>query len=494
MTSLVTNTTLPKTTPRTTCVVTAYAFFQKDQDQRNTVKAELGDGSNFRTIAKAMSERWKSLPEEEKAPYVKSATDAKASSTDTASTDSPDSSSGESKKKTTKVRTRARSGYNFYMQDQKVRDAIKKENPKADFGTISKLIGGKWKQLDDAEKTPYTQASQKEREEIAAAAPPKKTKKGGKVRKRPRNAYTLYTMDKEVRAAVRDANPGISVSGITKVLAAQWKSLSSEDRKPYDEAHQKEREEVTAAATAGVNTKPRRIRSPYNHFLKDKSIREKIKAENPEASFGEVSKLVGGKWSQMTEEDKKPYMEASAKEREESVKIPKVVVEKKKPRAKSAYTLYASSQEVRDAAKVANPEADFGEMSKIIGAQWKKLSDSMKKPYQDASQKERDEIAAAQPPKKATRAKSAYLRYSLDPKIRDVVKAVNVGMGVAGLAKILGAQWKGLNVSKKAPYQAAYEKEKAALAKAKAEAEAEAEAETEAETKAKTKTKTKATA
>lgn len=446
--------------------MTAYAFFQKDLAQRNAVKEALGDGANFRTIAKAMTERWKTLPDADKVPYVKSAEDAKASIVDTASSDSPDSSSSE-KKKSGKVRTRARSGYNFYMQDQKVRDTIKKENPEADFGTISKLIGGKWKQLNDSDKTPYTQASQKEREEIAASTPPKK--KGGKVRKRPRNAYTLYTMDQEVRAAVRAETPGISVSNIAKVLATKWKAMSSECRKPYDEANQKEREEIEASFTSGVNTKPRRIRSPYNYYLKDKAVRNKIKADNPTASFGEVSKLVGGKWSSMTEEDKKPYQEASDKEREESVKIPKVVVVKKKPRAKSAYTLYASNQEVRAKAKAANPEADFGEMSKIIGVQWKGLSGGAKKQYLDASQKERDELAAAQPPKKATRAKSAYLRYSLDPKIRDVVKAANVGLGVAGLAKILGAQWKGLVEGDKAPYQAEYEKEKAVLAKEKAE-------------------------
>ncbi|KXN85193.1 Non-histone chromosomal protein 6 [Leucoagaricus sp. SymC.cos] len=36
--------------------------------------------------------------------------------------------------------------------------------------------------------------------------------------------------------------------------------------------------------------------------------RERIKAENPDASFGEVGKLLGAKWKEMDEEEKKPYV------------------------------------------------------------------------------------------------------------------------------------------------------------------------------------------
>lgn len=33
--------------------------------------------------------------------------------------------------------------------------------------------------------------------------------------------------------------------------------------------------------------------------------RERIKTENPEASFGDIGKLLGAKWKEMTEEEKK---------------------------------------------------------------------------------------------------------------------------------------------------------------------------------------------
>ncbi|KXS19850.1 high mobility group box, partial [Gonapodya prolifera JEL478] len=49
----------------------------------------------------------------------------------------------------------------------------------------------------------------------------------------------------------------------------------------------------------------------------------------------------------------------------------------------TAYMLFA--QEKRPEVKAANPDATFGEMGKLIGAEWKKLDDSEKKKYQDRS-------------------------------------------------------------------------------------------------------------
>jgi hypothetical protein len=46
------------------------------------------------------------------------------------------------------------SAYMFFSQDW--RERIKNENPDAGFGEIGKLLGAKWKELDDEErKVPY---------------------------------------------------------------------------------------------------------------------------------------------------------------------------------------------------------------------------------------------------------------------------------------------------------------------------------------------------
>ncbi|KAF9228078.1 hypothetical protein BS17DRAFT_693032, partial [Gyrodon lividus] len=58
---------------------------------------------------------------------------------------------------------------------------------------------------------------------------------------------------------------------------------------------------------------PKRALSAYMFFSQD--WRERIKAENPDAGFGEVGKLLGAKWKELDEDEKKPYIEMAAKDK-----------------------------------------------------------------------------------------------------------------------------------------------------------------------------------
>lgn len=46
-----------------------------------------------------------------------------------------------------------------------------------------------------------------------------------------------------------------------------------------------------------------RALSAYMFFVQD--YRERIKEENPDATFGEVGKLLGAKWKEMSDAEKK---------------------------------------------------------------------------------------------------------------------------------------------------------------------------------------------
>ncbi|KAH7103682.1 high mobility group box domain-containing protein [Auriculariales sp. MPI-PUGE-AT-0066] len=59
--------------------------------------------------------------------------------------------------------------------------------------------------------------------------------------------------------------------------------------------------------------KPKRALSAYMFFVQDN--RENIKEENPDAKFGEIGKLLGARWKEMTDADKKPYNEKAAKDK-----------------------------------------------------------------------------------------------------------------------------------------------------------------------------------
>ncbi|KAI0060149.1 hypothetical protein BV25DRAFT_1828265 [Artomyces pyxidatus] len=65
------------------------------------------------------------------------------------------------KKKDPKAPKRAMSAYMFFSQDW--RERVKTENPDASFGEVGKLLGAKWKELDDAEKKPYTEQAAKDK-------------------------------------------------------------------------------------------------------------------------------------------------------------------------------------------------------------------------------------------------------------------------------------------------------------------------------------------
>ncbi|KAF8487189.1 high mobility group box domain-containing protein [Russula ochroleuca] len=76
-------------------------------------------------------------------------------------------------------------------------------------------------------------------------------------------------------------------------------------------------EKPEKAARGGARKKdpkaPKRALSAYMFFSQD--WRERIKTENPDASFGEVGKLLGAKWKELDDEEKKPYIEQAARDK-----------------------------------------------------------------------------------------------------------------------------------------------------------------------------------
>ncbi|KAG6809281.1 hypothetical protein H0H92_000832 [Tricholoma furcatifolium] len=58
---------------------------------------------------------------------------------------------------------------------------------------------------------------------------------------------------------------------------------------------------------------PKRALSAYMFF--SQNWRDRIKAENPGVGFGEIGKLLGAKWKELSEEERKPYVEMAAKDK-----------------------------------------------------------------------------------------------------------------------------------------------------------------------------------
>ncbi|KIJ61226.1 hypothetical protein HYDPIDRAFT_138070 [Hydnomerulius pinastri MD-312] len=90
---------------------------------------------------------------------------------------------------------------------------------------------------------------------------------------------------------------------------ARWADAHVPQRKAAEKSEAKSAKGSKAKAKGG----PKRALSAYMFFSQD--WRERIKAENPDAGFGEVGKLLGAKWKELDEDEKKPYVEMAAKDK-----------------------------------------------------------------------------------------------------------------------------------------------------------------------------------
>ncbi|CAO3614253.1 unnamed protein product [Mucor fragilis] len=66
-----------------------------------------------------------------------------------------------------------------------------------------------------------------------------------------------------------------------------------------DDAQKKKRTKKDPSA-------PKRGLSAYMFFSQDQ--RTTVKDENPDATFGQIGKLLGEKWKNMSDDEKKPYV------------------------------------------------------------------------------------------------------------------------------------------------------------------------------------------
>ena len=152
------------------------------------------------------------------------------------------------------IMKKARSSYILYTMDTTVRGKVKKDNPDAKLGEISKILGKQWKSLSDKEKKKYTDASAKEKAEVDKLKKKnpelfvKKEKKVKKVvdknkPKRPLNSYMLYAQD--ARVELKKKNPEMKAVGgeISKKIGEQWKKLAAKDKKKYEDLAKKAKSE-----------------------------------------------------------------------------------------------------------------------------------------------------------------------------------------------------------------------------------------------------------
>eukprot|EP00538_Stauroneis_constricta_P007239 CAMPEP_0119570674 /NCGR_PEP_ID=MMETSP1352-20130426/43731_1 /TAXON_ID=265584 /ORGANISM="Stauroneis constricta, Strain CCMP1120" /LENGTH=204 /DNA_ID=CAMNT_0007620345 /DNA_START=721 /DNA_END=1335 /DNA_ORIENTATION=- len=180
-------------------------------------------------------------------------------------------------------------------------------------------------------------------------------------------------------------------------MAYEYDSVDEvEDDEEIDEEEEEEEEpEVAPKKRRGKKwkdpNKPKRAMSAF--FLYSQAFRSQVKAENPDASFGDVARLLSQRYRALTEKEMKKWTKKAEADKiryQEEMKhyVPteepgggKRKKAKKDPNAPkrnmSAYFLY--SVHIRPEIKQNNPEASFGDIARIISAQFKELSEKERK-------------------------------------------------------------------------------------------------------------------
>lgn len=334
--------------------------------------------------------------------------------------------------------TRNRTAYMMFVKD--IRTKTQNENPEMSFIEITKEVANRWQALSAREKKPFEDRAAKDKTryetEVTAFRESypdepltiKKKKRVAKVKgpKKARSAYVFYTI--EQRPTLKESNPELDFGELTKRVADGWNNLSdadkvrfekmaTEDRVRFEEENKifnEEHPEVARRRKKARKNAPKKARSAYLYYTKD--IRPTIAKSNPEKGFGELTKLVADQWSKLSDAQKKKYEKLAADDRkrfeaemagytaptDEELDADEEGKRKRKTktgptRARTAYVYFTMDR--RPQAQKDNPEMKFGDITKILAEEWKKLSDAEKGKYNEQHDADKiryeNELAAA---------------------------------------------------------------------------------------------------
>jgi hypothetical protein len=170
--------------------------------------------------------------------------------------------------------------------------------------------------------------------------PVKKKRRPKKDPNRPkRNMSAFFLYSNANRSRIKEENEGIAFGAVAKLLSAEFKQISAEEREKWDklaredkERYQREmedyeppsddEEEVTKKKRKKDPNAPKRNMSAY--FLFSQEIRPSIREENPQATFGEIAKLISAKFKLLDTEERAKYDKLAVEDKERYQKAMRV--------------------------------------------------------------------------------------------------------------------------------------------------------------------------
>ncbi|XP_021846691.1 high mobility group B protein 13 [Spinacia oleracea] len=328
-----------------------------------------------------------------------------------------------------------------------------------------------------------------------------KKKKECPERKRPAAAYALWCKDQWNE--IKKENPNADFKEVSNIMGAKWKSLTPEEKKPYEEKYQaekeaylqivsKEKREIEAMKLLEDEQKQKTAMELLNQYLefkqeanketkKPKKEKDPLKPKQPMSAFFlysnerrsgllgegknilEASKIIGEEWKSLSEEQKRPY-EEKAKEIKEKYQQEMEVYKQKKE---------------EEAASLKKEEDEFMKIQKVEALQLlkkKEKTDNIIKKTKEIKKKSKEEKVTD--PNKPKRPVSSFFLFSMEER-KNLVKERSE-TSYSTVTALISLKWKELSEEEKkgwndkaAESMAAYKKELEEYNKKQSEAGAE---------------------
>jgi hypothetical protein len=185
---------------------------------------------------------------------------------------------------------------------------------------------------------------------------------------------------------------------VTKPVAAEPVATKKVTKKPAGAKPKAPAEGKKRKAATGSKA-PKRPLTAFIMYMSDN--RDRIKSQNPESTFGGLSKIGAVEWKSVKPNIREKYEAAALRDKERYAKemetyVPDPADKKKRKihkdpdapkKPKSAYIFFVNSR--LDKVRKTHPDWKMTEVMTSMGTEWKALSDKDKKPFNDLAAKDK---------------------------------------------------------------------------------------------------------
>jgi len=139
--------------------------------------------------------------------------------------------------------------------------------------------------------------------------------------KRFKSSFIFFSMEKhkEIKAqlAIERKTESTKATNITSLVSQAWRALESTEREKFEDMSRKDKERYDIekknyvpppgmSLTSKRKRDPDAPKRPMSAYLSyANKLRAKVKAENPDCSNGEISKILSGMWKEIPDDERK---------------------------------------------------------------------------------------------------------------------------------------------------------------------------------------------